>query len=222
MSAYTFAIEIFRISLKFLFALVNAVERGQANVTSYFSPLRYLIDIPCSTGHLSGLHSWRCSKTVALFLRVLWKWEVNQCLMLQHAVIEMKNPQTHAALGIYHEINIALLTVQHLLSQWINVLYELLAHWWEILVEPPLYIRCSFHCQFQWVYCPVGETWVGMLPFGPQLPHKNGCSTCIKQAMSRPNLVSLPNTSFDHGKAFVCVSKFALVYIIYHFAMCCD
>lgn len=30
------------------------------------------------------------------------------------AVIEMKNPQTHAALGIYHEINIALLTVQHL------------------------------------------------------------------------------------------------------------
>ena len=56
-SAYTFAIEIFRISLKFLFALVNAVERGQANVTSYFSPLRYLIDIPCSTGHLSGLHS---------------------------------------------------------------------------------------------------------------------------------------------------------------------
>ena len=61
-----------------------------------------------------------------------------------------------------------------------------------------------------------------MSPFGPQLPHKNGCSTCIKQATSRPNLVSLPNTSFDHGKAFVCVSKFALVYIIYHFAICCD
>ena len=203
MSAYTFAIEIFRISLKLLFALVNAVERGQANVTSYFSPLRYLIDVSCSTRHLRGLHSWRCSKTVALFLRVLWKWEVNQCYSsARNQRCTVDSPTS--------------------LSQRVNVLYELLAHWWEIMVEPPLYIRCSFHCQFQWVYCPVGETRVGVSPFGPQLPHKNGCSTCIKQAMSRPDLVSLPNTSFDHDKAFVFVSKFALVYIIYHFAICCD
>lgn len=71
MSAYTFAIEILHISLKLLFALENAVERGQANVTLYFSPLRYLIDVSCSTGHLSGLQSRGCSKAVALLLRVL-------------------------------------------------------------------------------------------------------------------------------------------------------